>query len=102
MHFDDPAKTAASPDGPWYRDMTRYHWFVLIVSAVGWLADCMDQQLFNLARGPAIAELRGAKGDLQLYGGLATMIFMIGWATGGIIFGIMGDRVGRAKTMVMT
>ena len=30
------------------------------------------------------------------------MIFMIGWATGGVVFGILGDRLGRAKTMIMT
>ncbi len=36
------------------------------------------------------------------YAGLATTIFMLGWATGGIIFGIMGDRFGRAKTMLLT
>src|SRR5581483_11222330 len=33
---------------------------------------------------------------------VATSIFMIGWATGGIIFGILGDRIGRARTMVLT
>jgi MFS family permease len=30
------------------------------------------------------------------------MIFMIGWASGGVFFGVLGDRIGRAKTMVMT
>ena len=38
----------------------------------------------------------------NFYAGLATMIFMLGWASGGIIFGIMGDRFGRAKTMLLT
>ena len=42
---------------PWYRELTRYHWFVLIVAALGWLFDTMDQQLFNLARAPAMTEL---------------------------------------------
>src|SRR5438132_10077581 len=103
MRFDPPAAPAADPDGrPWYKELTGYHWFVFVVAAVGWLADCMDQQLFNLARGPAITELRQTTQDLQFYGGLATMIFMLGWASGGIIFGIMGDKLGRAKTMMLT
>ena len=87
--------------GPWWKELNRYHWFVLLVSVLGWLFDTMDQQLFNLARGPAILELHGPQ-DAQFFGGLATTIFMLGWASGGIVFGIMGDRYGRAKTMVIT
>jgi len=41
----------------WYYELTRYHWFVLIVAALGWLFDTMDQQLFTLARAPAMNEL---------------------------------------------
>ena len=48
-----------------------------------------------------MAELGGPV-NAQFAGGLATMIFMLGWATGGVVFGIMGDRFGRAKTMVLT
>ncbi|NDC53765.1 MAG: MFS transporter [Planctomycetia bacterium] len=88
--------------------MTRYHWFVLAVAALGWLFDCLDQQLFNLARKPAMETLLSAAGtaadpkDVSFYGGLATCIFMAGWATGGLIFGVVGDRLGRAKTMMIT
>ena len=45
---------------------------------------------------------RAAAGKIAEYSGYATMIFMIGWASGGVLFGILGDRLGRAKTMVMT
>jgi MFS family permease len=95
-------------DGPWYRGMTRYHWFVLTVAALGWLFDCLDQQLFNLARKPAMETLLAAADGsvdpkaVDFYGGLATCIFMIGWATGGLFFGVIGDRLGRAKTMMIT
>jgi MFS family permease len=82
---------------------------VLIVSSLGWLFDTMDQQLFNLARRPAISELLSAHsggpaspGAVAEYAGYATMIFMIGWASGGVVFGILGDRIGRVKTMMMT
>ena len=101
------APSAAGPDtgGPWYRELTRAHWFVLVVASLGWLFDTMDQQLFNLARRPAIAELLGpgaTPATIAEYSGYATTIFIIGWATGGVFFGILGDRIGRAKTMIYT
>jgi MFS family permease len=93
----------------WYKELNRYHWFVLTVASLGWLFDTGAQQLFNIARVPAIRELVGAKpGDAAMarvvseQAGYATMIFMIGWALGGVVFGILGDRLGRAKTMIMT
>lgn len=98
MVTNDPAP------GPWWRGLERYHWFVLIVAALGWLFDCLDQQLFNAARVPAMRELLGTS-DMKViiqYGGYATSIFLMGWATGGLIFGILGDRIGRAKTMLWT
>jgi MFS family permease len=88
----------------WWRLLNRYHWFVLIVAALGWLFDCLDQQLFNVARVPAMRDLLGTA-DMRAitwFGGCATSLFLVGWATGGLMFGIMGDRVGRARTMVLT
>lgn len=99
-----PARLDA-PRGAWWRELNSYHWFVLIVAALGWLFDTMDQQLFVWARKPAMTDLLGlAPTDPQIdkWGGYATSIFLIGWATGGIAFGILGDRIGRAKTMLVT
>ncbi|MCA9212124.1 MAG: MFS transporter [Planctomycetales bacterium] len=93
---------------PWYRELNRYHWFVLIVAALGWLFDCLDQQLFILARQPAMKDLlqisdpAELKAAVDAYSGYATSIFLIGWASGGLMFGVMGDRIGRAKTMMIT
>src|SRR5215207_11396875 len=54
-----PLHEALSPgqDGPWWTHMNRYHWFVFVVAALGWLFDCLDQQLFVLARPQAMREL---------------------------------------------
>src|SRR5436309_1541454 len=37
--------------------LNRYQWFVFIVCCLAWDMDCMDQQLFVLARRPAMTEL---------------------------------------------
>src|SRR5437588_2676890 len=105
MHADLPPSPPPPGSGPWYRGLTRYHWFVLFVASLGWLFDCLDQQLFNLGRTPALTELLGGsveKATVDRYAGYATSIFILGWATGGLFFGILGDRIGRAKTMLLT
>jgi MFS family permease len=112
MHFETPPESAVAPGpetGPWYKGLTQYHWFVLAVAALGWMFDTMDQQLFNLARKPAVTQLlhvsagdAAMAGKVDEYGGYATSIFIIGWALGGVFFGVLGDRMGRAKTMLMT
>ena len=111
MHFESSPPAAIDPEGgPWHRGLTKYHWFVLVVAALGWMFDTMDQQLFNLARRPAMdallhtRDMEGVAASKLVsdYGSYATAIFMIGWALGGLGFGILGDRIGRARTMMWT
>lgn len=87
---------------PWWKMLNRYHWFVFSMASLAWLFDCLDQQLFILARPSAMATLLPAGWDPGLYGGYATAIFVAGWATGGLIFGAVGDRIGRARTLTLT
>ncbi len=119
--------------------LSPYQWFVFIVCCLAWDMDCLDQQLFVLARRPAMVDLVpkvtsddpripafGASlreeavktnkpepsteqilkarqdGDIATAAGNATSFFMVGWAVGGIAFGIMGDKVGRVKTLMLT
>src|SRR5436305_15133711 len=102
-----PEVTSSVPSfcGPWWRQLNRYHWFVFMVAALAWLFDCLDQQLFILARNSAITALSPLGTDPALIkkaGGNATAIFIAGWAMGGLIFGAVGDRIGRAKTLTLT
>ncbi len=98
----------APPPGPapkTFDGVTGYHWLVVIIASCGWLFDCLDQRLFLLARQSAITELLGsdtAREVILKYSGYATTAMMLGWATGGIIFGILSDRRGRVWTMAVT
>jgi MFS family permease len=107
----EPEDASANDNTPWWKMLNRYHWFVLIVAALGWLFDTMDQQLFILARPAAMEELipqssgadaKAVEKARKQAGDIATSIFIAGWATGGLFFGMLGDRIGRAKTMMLT
>ena len=83
---------------PWYRQLSGKHWFILIVCTLGWALDTLNQQLFALAKSPAISGLTGMgewTSTVSSYAAWATALMLIGWATGGIIFGVCGDKYGR-------
>ena len=100
----DAIRSASHP-ATFDETVTRYHWLVVIIASAGWLFDCMDQRLFILARESAMKELLGATAAtaaVKQYSGYATTAMILGWATGGIFFGMMSDRWGRVKTMMAT
>ena len=93
-----------TPETRWWKLLTPYHWFVFIVASAAWFFDCLDQRLFSLARVPALTSLMpGATGpEIQAFGKVVTAWFLIGWGIGGMIFGALGDRYGRAKMLMVT
>src|SRR5688572_15188855 len=64
----------------------------------------MDGYLYAIILFPAMSDLLGTSESAVIgwYGGIVLSIFMIGWALGGLIFGPIADRYGRAKTMAIT
>ncbi|HOZ49743.1 MAG TPA: MFS transporter [Candidatus Hydrogenedentes bacterium] len=89
----------------WYTGLTGYHYLVLTVASLGWMFDTMDQWLYVLARQPALQDLLGpaaTAGDVARCSGNVQALFILGWATGGFVFGMVGDRLGRTRTMAIT
>ena len=95
---------ATFPKTRWSDGLTKYHFLVLAVACFGWLFDTMDQWLFVFAKKPAmLALMPGADAKtVDHYVMIVTACLMIGWATGGIFFGLIGDRLGRTRTMIVT
>lgn len=92
----------------WRDGVTPYQWLVLFVAWLGWVFDSMDATIYAIVLHPALDELLrtsagGATPDsIGWHGGLIFSIFLIGWAIGGVLFGIAADRFGRTKTLIAT
>jgi len=98
----------------WRHGITRYQWLVLLVAWLGWVFDSMDATIYALVLHPALEDLlrvsatrTAVSGEIGpevigWYGGIIFSIFLIGWAIGGVLFGVVADRVGRTKTLILT
>jgi len=96
-------------ESSWYHGVTRYQWLVLFVAWLGWVFDSMDATIYALVLHPALHDLLRAQTGVGVsqeaigwYGGIILSIFLIGWAIGGVVFGVLADRFGRTKTLVFT
>jgi len=99
-----PSETLPEPGSPW-KQLTGYQWLVLLVAWLGWVFDSMDALIYAQVMTPALKELLGAHGSPQnigWYGGIIFSIFIVGWALGGILFGVLADYMGRSRTLVTT
>lgn len=90
---------------PWYAGITRYQWLVLLIASLGWVFDVFEGQIFVASMRDAMPALLGSSPDsdaTRSWNDLAFGTFLMGGAVGGVVFGIMSDRVGRSKTMMIT
>jgi MFS family permease len=82
---------------------TKGRTMALVAAFLGWMFDGLEMGLFPLAGRPALKELLSTSGtDADIGPWFAGIIaaFLIGAAAGGVLFGWLGDRVGRVKAMV--
>jgi MFS family permease len=87
------------------RDITNYQWVVLFVAWAGWSLDITDFTLYGLVLRPALQELLGSNTPLPevlKVGGLVTTVGLLGWAFGGLFFGIVADYLGRVRTLALS
>jgi MFS family permease len=85
--------------------VTSRQWLILFIAYLGWVFDLMDVFLMVLVRERAMTELLGAGAtpvEIGVWGGWALGITLVGWAAGGLLFGMVADRWGRTRTMALT
>src|SRR5262249_29264673 len=87
------------------RALTRYQVVVFVAAWLGWGFDVFDGLLFNFVAPVCVPRLLGvAPGDASVTAvtGAITSLLLVGWATGGIVFGWLTDRLGRSRTLLLT
>jgi MFS family permease len=83
---------------PWPRTITRAQWEVLAAAMLGWMLDAMDFVLYLMALTTLQAEFGFGRGTA----GLLATVTLLASALGGLLFGVVADRVGRARTLSIT
>jgi MFS family permease len=89
----------------WVSEISRYQWLVLAVAWLGWVFDSMDGTLYSLVQKPSMTELMGAdagEGTIALFSSVVFSAMLVGWALGGIVFGVVADYWGRTKALLAT
>ena len=77
----------------------------LIAALLGWMFDGFEMGLFPLIGQPALRDLLGAgapEADTAKWFGAIIAVFLVGAATGGVLFGWLGDKIGRVRAMSLS
>jgi MFS family permease len=84
--------------------ITLTAWLALGSACLGWMFDSMDLNLFTLILFPTVSDLIGSSdsGSVAAIGGAIVAIKLFAWGLGGILFGVVADRIGRSRTMIIT
>src|SRR3954471_727609 len=83
---------------------TRGKWMALSAALLGWMFDGFEMGMFPLVGQNALNELLPQQTSVvrNEWFGVIMAAVLIGAATGGVVFGWMGDRLGRVRAMALS
>jgi len=92
------------------KDNTRRNQYLVLAAAfLGWMFDGLEMGVFPLVARPALQDMMAAGAEgvspdkfVGLWMGRITALFLIGAAFGGVVFGWLGDRIGRVRAMTLS
>jgi MFS family permease len=96
----------ADPEIRRLSDLSPHQWKSGIAAWLGWLFDGLDMHLYTIVAIPFVAQLLATDNQrdasVGYLGSVIQAAFLVGWALGGGLFGRVGDRLGRAQTLMLT
>src|ERR1700722_15427496 len=103
------AETFQSANRATVLGFSGYHWLVIAAGWAGWGFDVFDALLFNFVAPNCVPVLLHiplgspqAREATVFWTGAITSILLVGWAAGGVLFGWVGDRIGRKRALFTT
>ncbi|MGH9461840.1 MAG: MFS transporter [Vicinamibacteria bacterium] len=86
------------PTESWYHQITPQQRRSLIAASLGWMLDSMDVQLYALV----LLEVMQSLNMDAAMGGLLASFTLLASALGGVLFGVLADRLGRTKALMLS
>ncbi|MGH2568878.1 MAG: MFS transporter [Bacteroidota bacterium] len=83
---------------PWYKTVTRRQWKALLAAQLGWMLDAMDVMLYAFA----LTTIRDEFGLTSAGAGALASVTLVASAAGGLLFGYLADRIGRARSLMFS
>jgi MFS family permease len=82
----------------------RGRWLALTAALLGWMFDGAEMGVFSMVGRQAVKDLLNTTDEskIGLWFGVVTAGFLVGAATGGVLFGWLGDRIGRVRAMTLS
>ena len=104
-----PAPVNTPPSGE-SGGTSRGAWMALIAALLGWLFDGAEMGVFSMVGRAAVQDMLHIAGAptpeqesyIGFLFGVIIAIFLVGAATGGVVFGWLGDRIGRVRAMSLS
>ena len=103
------AQTLQSANRSTVLGFTGYHWLVIAAAWAGWGFDVFDALLFNFVAPNCVPVLLHlplgtpeAREATVFWTGAITSLLLVGWALGGVLFGWIGDAIGRRRALFAT
>jgi putative MFS transporter len=87
---------AATPD---HTASSKQVMWTVVVCALGYFVDIYDLILFAVVRKPSLLGIGVAEADLESVGGRLISLQMGGMLLGGILWGVLGDKIGRKSVL---
>jgi MFS family permease len=83
------------------RALSHAQWMTLLAAFLGWMFDGFEMGIFPIVARPALQQM-GYSGEVGKWMGVVTALFLLGAAGGGMVFGWLGDRIGRVRAMSLS